>query len=86
MKYSQFFIIPIIAKLKFCSYNLDCPLPSVCCEKGPIKYCCVDSSRKLVYIPIDRNNYNNYNDATATSQKIENTKFSKDAYLYYNDN
>jgi hypothetical protein len=79
MKYFQFFIIPIIAKLKFCSYNLDCPLPSVCCEKGPIKYCCVDSSRKLVYIPIDR-------DTGFSHKKIENTKYSKDGYLYYNDN
>lgn len=54
IKYT-FFILPLLTKLKlisFCTYNIDCPLPAICCEKGPIKYCCIDTSRKLSYIPI----------------------------------
>lgn len=37
--------------LKFCEYNIDCPLPQICCDNGLFKYCChlKDLTLKPIY-------------------------------------
>jgi len=49
-----FFLIPLISKIKFCTYNLDCKLPNVCCGIEPFKYCCQPKNMRLQYIPITK--------------------------------
>lgn len=49
-----FILFPIIIKKKltFCEYNIDCPLPNVCCKGLFFDYCCIPDKLVLAPIPV----------------------------------
>jgi hypothetical protein len=43
-----------MVKYKYCEFNIDCPLPQVCCKGIFNNYCCIPEGLTLAPIPIKR--------------------------------